>query len=168
MRRSESRLLPTLFDRLRDDAPHLDHEAPGAVSLSATGLRERLKRDLAYLFNTTNAEPWIDAARHPAAASSALNYGVPPLAGRHLTGRAWSEVESIIRASVLAHEPRLLPDALEILPLEARGGADCTSELSFEIRARIDARPHPLELVVRSVVDLETHRIRVVRSVDVA
>ena len=72
--RPASHLLPTLFDRLCDDAPNQkrDHD----ISVSPVQLKEIIRRDLSFLLNTVSHEDDIDAARYPHAAASVLNYGL--------------------------------------------------------------------------------------------
>lgn len=172
-------LLPTLFDRLRDDAPSMTTETSAAYAVSSAQLRDIVQRDLAFLLNTVNAEDLIDRGRHAAAAASSINFGVPPLTGAHVADRRWDDMERKIRRAIADYEPRLLPDSVSVAPLRsARANrADRTDRadtahknlhdghvLQFEIRALIDARPYPLSLTVQSAVDLETSRVRVMRA----
>lgn len=159
-----SHLLPTLFDRLRDDAPAHDSESPSDYTATHARLREIVLRDLTCLLNTTNAEGLIDRRRHPDAAGSTLNYGLAPLAGGDASARRWADIERAVRSAILAYEPRLRPGTLEVLPLppEAHRTADA-NVLHFEIRAQVDVQPYPLAFTVQSAVDLETRRVRVLR-----
>lgn len=165
--RARSRpLLPTLFDRLRDDAPSVLSESPAAYSVSAAQLRVIVQRDLAFLLNATNIEDLIDPRQHAAAASSSVNFGLPPMAGGHVSDRRWADIELGIRRAIERYEPRLLPASVSVSPVEApragRTGAgihETGHVLMFEIRALIDARPYPLSLTVQSAVDLENSRV---------
>ncbi len=161
--RAHARLLPTLFDRLRDAAPGQSDELPAAYTVTPSQMRDILQRDLAYLLNTTNAEDGIDRARYAEAARSTLNFGVPPLAGSYLSERRWEEVELIIRRAIADYEPRLIPDTVTVLPLMREGAHESYNVLLFEIRAMIDLKPYPVELTVQSAVDLETNRMSVLR-----
>lgn len=158
--RADAHLLPTLFDRLRDDAPSQPSELPSAYTVSQRQMREIVQRDLAFLLNTTNAEDLIDRRRHAEAASSTLNFGVPPLAGSYLPERRWADIERIIRLAVLRYEPRLVPASVSVVPLmKEEGAAGACNVLLFEIRALIDVQPYPLAFTVQSAVDLETNRM---------
>ena len=157
-------LLPTLFDRLRDEAPSRTTEHTSEYVVNAARLREIVQRDLLFLLNTTNAEDLIDRERHPQAAASAVNFGVPALAGSYLVNRRWEEVERIIRRAIAEFEPRLIPASVQVSPLIKQGGVDNYNVLVFEIRALIHFQPYPLELTVQSAVDLETNRIDLERS----
>ena len=160
-----AQLLPTLFDRLRDEAPSRTSELPSEYAVTPAQMRGIVQRDLAYLLNTTNAEDLIDRARHADAASSTINFGVPPLAGSYLSERRWADIERIIRRAIQDYEPRLIPETVTVVPLMKEGGAAGEyNVLLFEIRALIHLRPYPLAFTVQSAVDLETNRMRVISS----
>ncbi|MES2530191.1 MAG: type VI secretion system baseplate subunit TssE [Pseudomonadota bacterium] len=159
--RAQAHLLPTLFDRLRDEAPSRSSESPSDYAATPTQMREIIQRDLGFLLNTTNAEDLIDRARFPDAAASTINFGVPPLAGSYLSAHRWADIERIIRRAIADHEPRLRADSVTVRPLAREGASDPHNVLLFEIRALIDLRPYPLELMVQSTVDLETGRVRI-------
>ena len=152
-------LLPTLFDRLRDEAPGRASESASEYAVSAARLREIVQRDLIYLLNTTNIEALIDRSRHPHAAASTVNFGVPPLAGSYLVNRRWEDVEQIIRRAIEDYEPRLIAASVQVRPVTPPGMKDNYNVLVFEIHALIASQPYPLELTVQSSVDLETNRI---------
>ena len=162
--RANAQLLPTLFDRLRDDAPGCKTESPTDYAVSVGQLRDVLQRDLGFLLNTTNIEDRIDRRRHPEAAASTINFGVRPLAGNYLSERRWEDIERLIRSAIADYEPRLLVDTVTVRPLDKDGAADQYNVLLFEIRALIDARPYPLELMVQSSVDLESNRMTLSRA----
>ena len=156
-------MLPTLFDRLRDEAPSRTSELPSEYAVTPAQMRDIVQRDLAFLLNTTNAEDLIDRARHPEAASSALNFGVPPLAGSYLSQRKWADIERVIRRAIQDYEPRLIPGTVTVVPLMKEGGAsEEYNVLLFEIRALIHLQPYPLAFTVQSAIDLETNRMRVI------
>ncbi|HDR8952797.1 type VI secretion system baseplate subunit TssE [Burkholderia vietnamiensis] len=161
-RRGNAHLMPTLLDRLRDDAPHRQLEAPEEYAVTRKQMRDIVQRDLAYLLNTTSIEDQLDRARHPHAAASTVNFGVPPLAGAFIASRQWNDVERMIRQAITDFEPRLIPDSLVVSP---RAGSDAAGEhhnvLAFEVRGLIHMDPYPLEFMVQSSLDLETSEIRI-------
>ncbi len=154
-------MLPTLFDRLRDDAPSASTESSAAYTVSASQLREIVQRDLAFLLNAANVEDLIDRRQHAAAASSSVNFGLPPLTGAHVSDRRWADIEFGIRRAIEQFEPRLLPASITVSLIEPSRVARAGQVLVFEIRALIDARPYPLSLTVQSAVDIENSRVRV-------
>ena len=66
-RQREAVYLPTLFDRLCDDAPSEDSEAPDAYTASRARLREIVLRHLALLLNTTDHSEVVSEQDHPLA-----------------------------------------------------------------------------------------------------
>lgn len=162
--RANTQLLPTLFDRLRDEHPARKSELPSEYAVNAAQLRDIIQRDLTYLLNTTSAEDLIDRERYPDAAASSINFGVRALAGNYLSERRWVDIERLIRRAITDYEPRLLADTLTVLPLMKEGSSDEYNLLLFEIRAMVDLKPYPLELTVQSSVDLETNRMSVTRQ----
>ena len=158
-KRHEQRYLPTLFDRLCDDAPSEIKESSEAYSPTRSQMRDIVLRDLAYLLNTTNQSDLLDEQKHPAAVESTINYGVPALAGGYLSEKKWRDIEQMIRHAILTFEPRLLPETLIVRPsLKSQASANY-NVLIFEISGHIQMQPYPLEFMVQSNVDLETNRI---------
>lgn len=160
-RRANTYLMPTLLDRLRDDAPHRQTEAPGEYAVTRTQMREIIQRDLAFLLNATSIDDLIDRERYPLVAASTLNFGVLPLAGSFATTRKWNEIELIIQRAIHAFEPRLIPDSVQVVALTE--GRDDTqyNTLAFEIHGMIQMDPYPLEFMVQSSLDLETGQLHV-------
>jgi type VI secretion system protein ImpF len=122
--------------------PSRASELPSEYAVTPAQMRDIVQRDLAYLLNTTNAEDLIDRTRHAEAASSTINFGVPPLAGSYLSERKWADIERIIRRAIQDYEPRLIPETVTVVPLMKEGGAAGDyNVLLFEIRALIHLSP---------------------------
>lgn len=159
-RRTDAQLLPTLLDRLRDDAPHRKTEAPGEYAVTRAQMRDIVQRDLSFLLNTTNIEDQIDRERYPEAAASTVNFGVPPLAGQFTVSRRWADISEMIKRAILDFEPRIIPDSLDIRPLTKIDSEQKTyRDLDFEIHGMIYMEPYPVEFLVQSSLDLETSRL---------
>lgn len=155
-RQAHATLLPTLFERLKDNAPHTRSETPADFMVSPARMRELIRDSLTDLFNTTCLDSEIDATRYPHAAASVLNYGIPPLAGSYRSEIRWIDVERMVRRVVLTFEPRIIPETLRVTP-PAEEEAHATNTLRFTIQAMIHMDPHPLEFVLQSNLDLETN-----------
>jgi type VI secretion system protein ImpF len=160
-RRAENHLLPTLIDRLRDDAPQRQTEVPGEYTVTRAQLRDIIQRDLAYLLNATSPGPQIDTARHPHVAASTVNFGVPPLAGAFAASRQWARIEEVIRLAIVRFEPRLIPESLRITPRAQDDNLARHGEVAFEIHGLVRAEPYPLEFMVQSALCLESSRLMV-------
>lgn len=163
-RRANTHLLPTLLDRLRDDAPQRETEALGEIAVTRAQMRDILQRDLAFLLNTISIEDQIDRVRYPEAAASTVNFGVPPLAGQYLASRKWADLEVVVRRAICEFEPRLMPDTLAVTPLVKAGAQDSYNVLMFEVSGMIHMDPYPLEFLVQSSIDLETSRMNVAHA----
>lgn len=162
--RGERHYMPTLFDRLFDDAPSEKSEAPEAYTSNRSQMRQIIQRDLAYLLNTTNQSDLIDATKFPHAATSTINYGVPPLAGGYLSEKKWADIELMIRKAIHDFEPRLEPHSLVVTPVLKEQANAHYNVLTFEISGFIQMQPYPVEFTVQSAVDLETNRIELRHS----
>ncbi|REG61329.1 type VI secretion system protein ImpF [Paraburkholderia sp. BL6669N2] len=158
-RQADAQLLPTLFDRLRDDAPHRQTEAPGEYAVSRAQMRDIIQRDLAFLLNATSIEDLIDRKRHSYAAASTINFGVPPLAGAFMASHKWAKIEQVIRGAIRDFEPRLIAHTVQVVPLTDVDSQSRYNHLAFEIRGMIRMDPYPLEFMVQSSLDLETSRL---------
>ncbi|PXW24950.1 type VI secretion system baseplate subunit TssE [Paraburkholderia caballeronis] len=150
--------LPSLLDRLMDDAPSQRSERPEAYAPNADAMRGIVQRDLSLLLNTTSLDDEIDAARHPAAAASVINYGMPALSGGYLTDRSWEDIEKLVRTAITRFEPRLIPESLRILP-DRRTDPLRYNKLTLEIHGLMHWSPYPFEFQIQSTFDFETNNV---------
>jgi len=155
----KDRLQPALLDRLTDDDPGKRTETPDMVAMTRTRLRRAVLRDLAWLLNTTNAESEIDFDAFPEARRSVINFGVEVFAGRRVADVDWSDVERAIKDAIVTFEPRVLPRTLEVRGLTTTSSLDHHNVLSFEIRGQLWSVPYPLEILLRSNLDLESGQV---------
>jgi type VI secretion system protein ImpF len=154
---SRDRLLPALLDRLIDERPHEVNEPLESRLLSKTGLRQSVLRDLAWLFNAqATADSEIDGEVFPYAKHSTINFGIAPLSGSLVSKLQLSDLEQMLRQAILDFEPRILPDSLVVRGLAPTDPLGHHNALSFEITAMLWAQPYPLELLLKTDLDLET------------
>ncbi|MGF1446250.1 MAG: type VI secretion system baseplate subunit TssE [Pikeienuella sp.] len=160
-RGAAERLQPSLLDRLTDDEPGSAVEPRDARVIDIRRLREIVRRDLAWLFNTTAYESLESLERFPNARVSALNFGVPDLAGITVTRNRAAEIRSRLTERVKMFEPRILPDTLTI----DFSDQDKMTEtvIGFDIRGELWAEPLPIELYMRTELDV-TNGVLTVRS----
>ena len=151
---SRDRLQPALLDRLTrqgDDA--------GRV-ISKAELRQAVLRDLSWLFNAVQPNPdW--AQTRPALAGTVLNYGMPALSGQLVSRLDVSRLERTIAQTIKHFEPRILPDTLVVQALEPDDVLGTHNMIEFEIRGHIWAQPVPLEILLRTKLDLEAGQVEV-------
>lgn len=156
------RLQPALLDRLIDDVPHQRTETNAAWIIDINQLREIIQRDLHWLLNTTNLDSGVDLTPYPETARSVLNFGIADVSGITATRVRASEIQQAIRLAIERFEPRLLPQTLEVAINErtnTRGGV-----VSFDIRAELWAEPVPLDLYLRTQLDVTTGEVTVRRQ----
>lgn len=155
---AKDRLQPALLDRLTDGDPHLRTERPDTVFVNESRLREALLRDLAWLLNARNAWDHIDLEGLPHVQRSVLNYGIAPLAGQVLSEFDRRDVEVSIRRAIIDFEPRILPESLSV-KVQSGDGLQLHNTLEFEIRCQFWSKPYPLEMLLKTSLDLETGQV---------
>jgi type VI secretion system protein ImpF len=160
LRRPLERLQPALLDRLTDDRPHEKVEARRERVISEQQLREAVRRDLTWLFSTTRLDADMDARRFAQARCSVVNFGLPALAGRTDTSMHNALLEKSIRDAILEFEPRILPETLRVRALDAKD-LERHHNVGVEISGQLWAQPAPLELIMRTEIDLETNEVKI-------
>jgi type VI secretion system protein ImpF len=155
----KDRLQPALLDRLTDNEPTKRTERADAVYVTETRLRAALLRDLGWLLNAVNATSHIDFDGLPEAERSVVNYGMAPLAGQLLSELDWKDVEMSIRRSILSFESRILPDTLVVALAPSSASLNHHNTLQFEIRCQFWSMPYPLEMLLKTSLDLETGQV---------
>ena len=160
MKHVQDRLQPALLDRLTHDPSAPAGESDEQRVMSKQQLRQAVLRDLAWLLNAV--QPLGRAAeRYPLAANSVLNFGLPPLSGQLASRIDVSLLERTIRNAIVQFEPRVLADTLEVRALESDSVLDSHNIIEFEIRGFLWAQPVPLELLLRTQLDLEAGQVLV-------
>jgi type VI secretion system protein ImpF len=151
------RLQPSLLDRLTDDAPTERQETRAHRAIDISRLREIIKRDLAWLLNTNNIENMIDTKAYPNVTRSVLNYGVGEVAGEYSTSQRAELIRKSIHRAISIHEPRIITGsaAVELREEDNKG----ETQIAFDIHADMWAQPVPLELFLRSKVDVTTGEV---------
>jgi type VI secretion system protein ImpF len=157
----QERLQPALLDRLTDEDPSRTQEPSERRVMSKTRLRQAVLRDLAWLFNATRFESSEDLAALGNVRRSVLNYGLPALSGRAASSLDIVDLERAVRQSILDFEPRILPHTLRVKALAIADSLDHHNVVGLEIHGELWAQPVPLELLVRTEIDLETGKVEI-------
>lgn len=148
----KDRLQPSLLDRLRND----DDDR----GFTENKLRECVKRDLAWLFNTTNFASVQDLTNYPEVARSVVNFGLPDLAGHTASSIKTGELQESFRRAIMEFEPRLARASVKV-HLEKDLAQMNHNALVFTIAAELWAQPLPLHILLRTQIDLETGSVDV-------
>jgi type VI secretion system protein ImpF len=157
---ARNRLQPALLDRLTDEHPGERHEADDHRVMSKAQLRQAVLRDLGALFNAVQPLGAV-AEAEPLLAGCVLNFGLPPLSGQLASKLDISVLEAQIRQAIVRFEPRILPDTLAVRALEATSVLDTHNVIEFEIRGHLWSQPVPLEILLRTQLDLEAGQVEV-------
>lgn len=142
------------------------------IVVSASVLREAVRRDIEMLFNTERLEaeflmtprearghdtPAELLARYPEIRRSVLNFGVPSFAGRSTVGTDFDPdaLSREIRDVLQVFEPRLRRDSIKV---EVKSGARVG--LTVEIDGVLMLSPVPERLRLSTTIDLDNGQAR--------
>lgn len=172
----KQRLTPSLFDKLvadTDMAGLREHDdvrttvarenfrfytVPQLERFNEAALRATVRRELAWLLNTTNFGATQDLTGFPQVETSVLNYGLPDLAGKSSTRRALLQRAREIRDAVRHFEPRIEPKSLVVDMVERE---DHVHRVSFVIQGDISAAAHAMPVKFHTYVDPDTASVDV-------
>jgi type VI secretion system protein ImpF len=157
----QERLQPALLDRLTDDEPDRKQEPREKRVITKQRLRQAVLRDLAWLFNATRPFREGDLAGFRYAERSVLNFGLPGLSGETASTLDVVALESAIRQVILDFEPRIDSATLKVEALVSETQLDHHNVVSVQISGHLWAQPVPLELLLRTEVDLETGAVEI-------
>jgi type VI secretion system protein ImpF len=160
---TQERLQPSLLDRLADDEPAKNEESREKRVISAARLRDCVTRDISWLLNCVNLGLDEQLSDYPDVARSVINFGIPDLTGTALAGVDAHVLQRQIREALLAFEPRLTPSTLRVTVQTDVKRMDHKS-LIFNIESEMWAQPIPLNLYLKTEVDLETGKFNVTES----
>jgi len=155
----QDRLQPALLDRLTDDEPEKRVEPRENRVLSRSRMRQAVLRDLAWLFNATRLESGSDLSSAPHARRSVINFGLPSFSGMVASSLDIADLARAIRQAILDFEPRVIPSTLQVRTLIDSGTLDHHNVIGVEIQGHLWAQPVPLDLLVRTEIDLETGKV---------
>lgn len=156
------RLQPSLLDRLTDNEPTALKETRDARVIDISRLRDIIQRDLSWLLNTNNIESTFDPEIYPNVARSVLNYGLREVSGEFSTVERAELIRKSIERAIATHEPRIIKGSVDVTLSPDEDSAEMTVDLI--IRADMWAQPLPMELYLRSQVDVTTGEVHVERS----
>ena len=157
---TQERLQPSLLDRLIDDEPDKLEESRDKRVISATRLRDCVTRDVSWLLNCVSLDVDVNLDDYPEVTRSVLNFGIPDLTGASLSGINSETLQRQIKDAILAFEPRLTANTLRVSVNADHKRMD-RQALMFNIESEMWAQPIPLNLFLKTEVDLETGSFKV-------
>lgn len=155
------RLQPSMLDRLTDRDPGTLKETRESRVIDVNRLREIIQRDLSWLLNTTNIENTFDPETYPRVAQSVLNYGVNVVSGEFSTSNRAEMIRKSIEQAISIHEPRIIEGSVDVVMRPDEETGEMT--VALDIHADMWAQPMPLELYLRSTIDVSTGEVSVER-----
>jgi type VI secretion system protein ImpF len=155
------RLQPSMLDRLTDEDPTKSKETRDSRVIDLRRLRDIIQRDLSWLLNTFDNSTIVDADRYPNVLNSVLTYGVREVAGEYSTQNRALMIRESIQRAIEKFEPRILPSSLHVVLRDNKEAGQ--SMVTFDIAAEMWAQPLPMELYLRSEVDITTGELRLER-----
>ncbi len=158
---TQDRLQPSLLARLIDNEPHLSQESRDKRVLSMRKLREAVVRDVGWLLNTTNYFPQEDLEQYPFVAQSVLNYGMQDLTGKAVPGIDLVQKERQLRQALWCFEPRLIRETLKVR-IKSSDKKMCRNAFTVELEGQLWAEPSPLQIYMKTEIDLESGEVRVI------
>lgn len=147
-------LLPSLLDRLLDDAPDVSTEPAWSWTQSLGELKQSVMRDLEALLNTRQActELALGAAKAEIA-QSVLTYGLPDLTSASAASpEARETLRLAVEAAIRRFEPRLID--VRVRANEMADAFDRTLRLTVE--ALLDMDPEPIPIAFDTVLESST------------
>ena len=153
------RLQPALLDRLTDDEPESRVESRESRVLTKSELRAAVLRDLASLMNSIRLGASRDLSAYPEVERSVLNFGMPAFSGETASTLDVNDLESAIREAIVRFEPRILANTLQVEAMATDSALGWHNVVSVKIAGQVWAQPVPLELLLRTEVDLETGQV---------
>ena len=171
----KQRLTPTLFDKLvadveisgmrkDDETPEITREAmrfysvPRLERFNEQALRATIRRDLAWLLNTTNYGALGELEPYPHVQTSVLNYGVPDLAGKSLERRTILDRAREIRNAIRTFETRIDGESLVVEPVSS---GDKVNSVTFIIHGDITAASRNIAVQFRTELEADTAAVEV-------
>jgi type VI secretion system protein ImpF len=155
----QDRLQPSLLDRLTDEAPENKREPREMRVMTKQKLRDAVLRDLEWLLNATRLRDQDALAAYPDVERSVVNFGLPGFSGETAAKLHSTDIERQIREAILRFEPRILPDTLRVDAIAPDSPLEWHNVVSVQIQGHIWSQPVPLEILLRTRLDLETGQV---------
>jgi type VI secretion system protein ImpF len=156
----KERLQPSLLVRLTDDKPQEKMESRDKRVLSLPKLRESVIRDLKWLLNTVHLASIVNLDDYTEVAHSVLNYGLPDLSGKSVSGTDVETLERRLRQAIWDYEPRILRESLQVRIALSEDEMSYNA-IRFMIEGMLWAHPMPLQLYLKTEVDLDTGSVSI-------
>lgn len=153
-------LQPSLLDRLTDYEPEEREESRYKRIISEQQWYQLVRRDLAWLFNTSKLEAITDLSDYPEVQNSVLNYGTDEMTGISIASLTEEDLEQRLRETIMRYEPRLVPASLNIT-VQFEGAGANRRAVWFTLEGELWSHPIPIHLHLKTQVDLDLGHVDV-------
>ncbi len=155
VKRSGPRALLPLLDRLMDDSPDQERDAPMSASEVLSVLRASVRRDLEALLN--GRRRWLSwPAELKELASSPIGFGIPDFTSGAMNEGGRRELLRLeVEATIRRFEPRMASVKVSIVESEN----EYESTLRLRIDALLHADPAPEPVAFDTTVDSTTAEV---------
>ncbi len=159
MSKSRDALQPALLDRLQDDEPAIQTESANRRFITKEALRQLVLRDLEQLLNATRVLDSKCLEGQPQLNESVLAYGMPPVAGKIASMIDVKDFERTVTNLIRRFEPRIDGNSLKVTAETQQGLMHLHNVIGLRISGLLWAQPYPIELMLRTEVDLEIGKV---------
>lgn len=122
--------------------------------MSMDEIRSCVKRDLDWLFNSHQYSPLEELDDFPEVRKSVLNFGLPDMAGKTVSGSDVNMLEKLLKQVIIDFEPRILKRSLKVR-INQEGSQSDHNALLFEIEGELWSQPVPLYLHLQTELQLD-------------
>lgn len=144
----ETRVTPSVFDRLIDMEPKQSQEAPKSRQTSLAELKQAVRRDLEWLLNTRCHLELVDDKLEEVV-KSVVFFGLPDFTAVSIVNHLeQKKMVKSIEEAIRIFEPRFINVNVVLEPFD-----NIDRQLRFRIEATLDIDPVPEPIVFDSVLD---------------
>jgi type VI secretion system protein ImpF len=153
---NEIRIIPSVLDRLIDEAPDRVLEAPPSRSKCIEELKQSVKRDLEWLLNTRQNAAGVPSSLKELTHSLAA-YGLPDFSAFSVKSPSdHMRMQRILERAISSFEPRLESVTVTLIPVR-----DIEQKLRFRIDARLRVEPAPEPVTFDTVLQAVSNQYTV-------
>lgn len=154
-------LQPALLDRLTDHRPALKTDTEAELIITRERLLRMVLRDLEALLNSRCPISKAVLQSRPELKGTVLSYGMPCLAGETMTTLDVQDLEREVKSLIVAFEPRIDAESLRVKAVFQEVLLNRYNVVGMHITGLLWAQPYPIELLLKTEVDLETGYVNV-------
>lgn len=125
------------------------------VNLDSRQVIAMVSEDLACLLNTIVSSD----DTHPEISESVLAYGFPCITGRSYSPATIKQIKTWIERSITRFDPRIIPESLVVASCD--DPYQRVQNIVYQISGLVKAHPVPIELQLKTRLDLDSGRFSV-------